>query len=466
MPEIPLIDLHLDVTLSVPLFEQVYDGLRKRIVSGQILAGYCLPSSRKLAQELGVSRTTIVTAYEQLEAEGFVQSKPGAGVYVTDIGDIEISIPQPKSNFQKPLSESRKAFHPGQMDERLFPYQKWAQCVARVARTDPKALVMSADPFGDFELRLEICRYLVDWRGVDATPDQVMITAGSGDALEICIRTLMNKGDDLALEDPGYPPVRTFVESYGLKTTWLKSDDQGVVPPKAKVEMTILTPSSHFPLGGALPQARRNAFLKWAKDSDSWIVEDDYDSEFRYAGRPIPALASLDGQNHTLYVGSFSKIFSNGLRIGFIVIPQHKILDFAQSLRNFGGKASVAPQRALALFMKNGDFYRHIRRVRRIYAERRTVLMQLIDEHLSDIGVYEDHRAGMQIAVKLNANYDDQKIAKATAHKGITCFALSGYYASKAQQQGLLLGFCSFTKDEMSHAMMILKSVISDLYPP
>jgi len=464
MPEIPLIDLHLEASSPVPLFEQVYDGLRHRIVAGHILAGHRLPPSRKLAQELGVSRTTIVTAYEQLEAEGFVQGKPGAGVYVTEIGEVESRSPSPpKPIVKKPTHPSRKAFHPGQMDERLFPYQKWAQCVSKVARTDPKALVMSSDPFGDFELRVEICRYLADWRGVKASPDQVMMTAGSGDALEMCVRTLLKAGDTLALEDPGYPPLRTFVESYGLKACWLDTDEHGVLPPTTKVKMTILTPSSHFPLGGALPQARRNAFLKWAARVDSWIIEDDYDSEFRYAGRPIPALASLDTQNRTLYVGSFSKIFSNGLRLGFVVIPKHKIADFAQSLRQFGAKASVAPQRALALFMQSGDFYRHIRRVRRIYGERRTVLMGLIDEHLGDIGTYEDHRAGMQIAVKLAPGFEDKTIAKVAAEKGVTCFALSTYYASKSPQQGLLLGFCSFTEDEMRRAMVTLKTLISRL---
>ncbi|PHS79349.1 MAG: aspartate aminotransferase [Rhodospirillaceae bacterium] len=464
MPEIPLIDLHLDAASIVPLFEQVYDGLRQRIVSGQILAGSRLPPSRKLAQELGVSRTTIVTAYEQLEAEGFVQGRPGAGVYVTEIGEVESRALSPaKLKAHKPTPEGLKAFHPGQMDDRLFPYQKWAQCVSKVARTDPKALVVSSDPFGDFELRVQICRYLADWRGVNASPDQVMITAGSGDALEICVRTLLKAGDTLALEDPGYPPLRTFVESYGLKACWLDTDEHGVMPPKGKAKMTILTPSSHFPLGGALPQVRRNAFLKWAANADSWIIEDDYDSEFRYAGRPIPALASLDTQERTVYVGSFSKIFSNGLRLGFLVMPQRKISAFTHSLRKFGGKASVAPQRALALFMKTGDFYRHIRRVRRIYGERRTVLMQLIDEHLGDIGVYEDYRAGMQIAVKLNKGYDDQRIAKAAADHGIVCFALSGYYASKPPQQGLLLGFCSFTEDEMTRAMVTLKVLINRL---
>jgi GntR family transcriptional regulator / MocR family aminotransferase len=473
MSDTPLLGLKLDLTSSTSLFEQVYDALRKRIVAGQLASGDCLPSSRKLADELGVSRTTIVTAYDQLIAEGFAQSRPGSGVFVSEIGGIELQpVELQVSSIQSnagPAARGPRPFAPGQPDLRLFPFRHWARCVSRVARTDPKALVINTDPFGDLNLRSEICRYLGEWRGVKASSEQIMITAGSGDALEISIRTLIGDGDMIALEDPGYPPLRAFADSLGLNTFWLKMDEQGALPPEYKnrerqPKLAILTPSSQFPLGGVMPQARRNLFLNWAIKTDSWIVEDDYDSEFRYAGQPISALAGLDQQQRTLYVGSFSKIFSNGLRIGFIVIPPKLIPEFTSSLQKYGRKASIVPQRAMAHFMASGEFYRHIRRVRRIYAERRMALIGLLRSHLGDIASFDDHHAGMQVAVKLPRTIADKKLSALTADNGITCTALSTYYASETPQNGLLLGFCSFTIEEMEGAFEDLLKIIRSMH--
>lgn len=474
MSETPLLGMNIRPDGSASLFEQIYEGLRDRVVSGQLAAGCRLPPSRKLADELGVSRTTVVTAYDQLMAEGFAQGRPGAGVYVSEIGEIELAAAgrPPADSDSSPAIRTAplRPFQPGQLDARLFPHGQWARCVGRVARTDPTALVMSNDPFGDRHLRSEICRYLLEWRGLRASPGQIMMTAGSGDALEICVRTLAAKGDFLAMENPGYPPLHALVDSLGLQATWLEMDSQGFIPPSRigdgpQPKLAVLTPSSQFPLGGAMPQARRNAFVSWAARTDGWIVEDDYDSEFRYAGRPLPALASLDTSGRTLYVGSFSKIFSIGLRLGFIVLPNELILDFSATLRRYGSKASVAPQRALALFLANGDFYRHIRRVRRIYAERRAAFLTLVKANLGPLATFDDHRAGMHIVVNLPEAYDDKKIARLAADNGITSPALSTYCASPPLKNGLLLGFCSFTIEEMEGAMGTLRTIIDASVP-
>lgn len=455
---------------TTPLFAQVYEALRRRIVGGQLSAGSRLPPSRKLAEELGVSRTTIVSAYDQLIAEGFARGQSGSGVFVSDTGAVEFVPASTKTTRSHiggavPSSRPLKPFQPGQPDMRLFPHRHWARCVARVARTTPDALLAHDDPFGDYPLRSEICRYLSEWRGLNATPAQVIVTAGSGDALEKCIHALTDQGDCIGLEDPGYPPLRLFVESIRLKTESLAMDAHGAIPPQQEngggtPALVILTPSSQFPLGGAMPQRRRNEFLNWAARSGGWIVEDDYDSEFRYAGRPIPSLASLDRHGRTLYIGSFTKVFSNGLRLGFLVVPPALIDRFSNTLREYGTKASVMPQRPLAEFLNDGGFYRHIRRVRRIYAERRAVLIALLNEQIDDYVTFDDHRAGMVIAARLPDDCDDTQIAALAADSGVVCPALSEYFAGDTVRKGLLLGFCGFTPDEMQDAMVQLRDVL------
>lgn len=470
MSDIPLLALNIRPESAQPLFVQLYEALRERIVSAQLKPAQRLPASRKLAQELGVSRSTVINAYEQLVAEGFAAARTGSGVYVSEIGEVErVNSRNKAASNASPVSiksHRLQPFHPGNPDPRLFPHRQWGKCIAQVARTQPESLVRTHDPFGDPVLRQEICRYLAEWRGLTADPSRVLMTAGASEALEHCIRTLTRHDDRIFLEDPCYPPLRSFVENLRIPVSVMAMDSQGALPPELTKHtnvqnLLILTPSSQFPLGGAMPQARRNAFIAWAKQADGWIIEDDYDSEFRYSGRPIPSLAGLDANQRTLYIGSFSKIFSSGLHMGFVVIPVALIPLFVKTIKKFGSKASIMPQRPLALFMRNGEYYRHIRRVRRLYAERRQVFISLLQTHLGDLATFDDHKAGMHIAVKLPTSLKDTEVSAKLAQQGITCHALSSYYATISSQNGLLMGFCSFTESEMEQAMMKLKQVIN-----
>jgi len=473
MTETPLLGIDIDQGAGRSLFEQVYLAVRGRILSGGIAAGTRLPASRKLAEELGVSRTTIVAAYDQLIAEGFVTSRPGSGVFVSDVQPVEPA-ERDRANRLEPTSIETavrepvvrepvvRPFQPGQLDARLFPFRHWARAVARAARSDPQSLVLSADPFGDRLLRAEICRYLGDWRGVRAVPEQILVTAGSGEALEICFLMMTTPGDRIGLEDPGYPQIRDFIGRIGLDILWLERDRHGALPPSEgrMPKLVFLTPSSQFPLGGAMPQARRGAFLAWSQRSGGLLLEDDYDSEFRYSGRPVPALAASDETGRTLYVGSFSKIFSKGLRLGFMVVPTAMIDAVRAFLRAYDGKVSAAPQRALGLFMAEGDFYRHIRRVRRHYGERRAALIDRVQTRLGRLVGFEDHSAGMHIVLRLPEDLPDTAISAAAARRGLTCPPLSGYCGSERRLNGLLLGFCSFTIDEINTAMPNLSAAI------
>ncbi len=473
MSDHPFIGLNIDPDADSALFEQIYDALRQRIVAGRIGAGRRLPPSRSFSEELGVSRTTVVTAYDQLIAEGFAQGRAGSGVYVSDIGEVEIEparaaqsdTPPSSTHSPPPLPAPLRPFRPGRPDMRLFPHRQWGQCLARAARTAPHALAVQSHPFGDAVLRTAIADYLAEWRAMQVSPAQILITAGAGDALEICVRALAEPGDVIAMEDPGYPVLRTLIQSLGMQTTWLDVDESGARLPTDEHAplMSVLTPSSQFPLGGAMALARRRDFLNWSEKNARWIVEDDYDSEFRYAGRPIRALAALDTQGRTLYIGSFSKVFSDTLRLGFLVIGQNLIPQIAATLERFGAKASLVPQRPLGMFMQDGGFYRHIRRMRRIYAERRRALIGLLREYLNDERVHwRDHHGGMHLAVLLPPDCDDVKISTRAADAGLTCPALSTYCAQTKNQRGLLLGFCSFSADEMKAAMPDLARFVID----
>lgn len=463
------IAFRIDRGRDAPVFAQVYEAIRGRIVEGALGEGARLPPSRSLAVELGLSRSTVNAAYDQLVAEGYVEGRQGAGYFVRPMGEVELAPPRPAARPKPPAGRETstapavRPFHPGLPDMRLFPYAQWARQVARTARAAPAALVASADPFGDPELRREIARHIAEWRGVEADPARIVVTAGSGDALEICIRTLAAAGDRVGLEDPGYGALRAFVQSLGLEPVWLDVDGEGAclpAPAGRPPGMVVLTPSHQFPLGGAMSPARRAAFLAWAAAEGAWIVEDDYDSEFRYSGRPIPAMAGLDGGRRAIYVGSFSKVFSTSLRLGYLVVPEPLVAATGATLRRYGVKASIAAQRPLAEFIRGGEFYRHIRRVRRLYNDRRRALTEALRRELGSLARFADHQAGMLIALDLPAHVDDRAIAAEAAAAGLGPHALSAFHARPTTARGLILGFCAATPEEIEAATPILAEIV------
>ncbi len=458
------VGIQLNSDLAKPMYLQICDQIRQRIVDGQIIEGARLPASRNYAADIGVSRTTIVSAYEQLAAEGYIEGRGGSGFYVRPITDIKVSEKPRKiaSTNAPPIirEEKPRSPQPSVSDMRLFPYQKWAQCIARAARASPEALIFNPDNFGDYRLRQAIAEYLGEWRGVVADPAQIIMTAGSGDALELCVRTLIKSGERVGLENPGYFPLRNFVTSQGMEPYWLEIENGEAALPTSRrgtaPRMVVLTPSHQFPLGGTMSPRRRAEFINWAAKSESWIIEDDYDSEFRYAGRPIPAMASFDPSARTLYLGTFSKVFSIGLRLGYIVAPISLVERFAETLSAFGVKASISSQRALAMFIEDGEFYRHIRRVRRIYGQRRKHLIDLLQSDFSDVLQFDDHQAGMHLVVRFSQDIDDQRIAEQVNQQGGVTRALSSYYSSLPKQRGLILGFCAFTEQEIQRNLQLV----------
>lgn len=431
-------------------------------MSGTLVKGAQLPPTRSFAQELGVSRSTVVTAYDQLTAEGYIDGRQGSGYRVCGMQTVEMTPPKPAPSHTTslPPAEPSHPFMSGNPDMRLFPFRAWAKTVARIGRQTPEDLLISQSLQGHPDLRSTIATHVHEWRGVSAQPEQIFVTAGSIEALELCLRVLSEPGDAVALENPGYQPMRRQVEAQGLRPIDMPLDDQGALVPDDHARLAVLTPSHQFPLGGTMSPARRQAFLGWARALDGWIIEDDYDSEFRFAGHPIPALAGFDGLDRTIYVGSFSKIFSAGLRLGYVIVPFSLRDQFAEVLTQFGGKASIMPQAPLAAFMQSGEFYRHLRRVRRHYARRRNYLMERLARDFADIGTFTDHQAGMQIVLHLKPSLKDTEIAKRAQSQKIALGALSEYYSGAMAGNGLIFGYCGFEEAEMGEALAQLRAII------
>lgn len=458
---------------KTPVFEQICMAIRARAKSGDLSVGERLPATRVFATELGVSRSTVVTAYEQLVAEGYLQSTQGSGYRICAVGDVDFSATKDGVVQSKIKGEQPKPllpFEASQPDMRLFPHRQWAKTVARISRSNPEAMLVGGVTFGNIELRQAIAAHILEWRGITASPDQIIVTAGATDALEICLGALTRANDVIGLEDPGYLPLRSFVQARGLRQVLVDVDDQGAELPDqnlAKDEMpraVVLTPSHQYPLGGAMSPNRRLEYIRWAEAANAWIIEDDYDSEFRYAGRPIPAMAGFDGLHRTIYIGSFSKIFSNSLRLGYAVVPQSLIEMLRNRMRSEGLKASYMPQQPLADFMKSGEFYRHLRRVRRIYGERRRFLLDRLARDFGQYGSIRDSEAGMQIVLHLKADFHDADLARRAGDKGVVVQPLSKY-AVRARHNGLVLGFCGYDEAEMVPALARLRSCFDEATP-
>ncbi len=461
MKQTPWLGFTINRSGAGPVFEQICAAIRERVAQGELAAGAKLPPTRVFATELGVSRSTVVTAYEQLVAEGYLEAQQGSGFTVCALGELELA-PAARDSIPPEAPEPPpRPFESGQPDMREFPYRPWARVIARVCRTNPQAMLVGAGPLGNGDLRRAIADHVAEWRGIEASPHQIIVTAGSSDALELCMRVLAQTGDRIGLEDPGYAPMRAYAMAQGLEPVFMPIDEGGAtLPPDGDLGLAVLTPSHQFPLGGVMSPQRRLEFIRWAEARDGWIVEDDYDSEFRYAGRPIPAMAGFDRLNRTIYVGSFSKIFSNTLRLGYVIVPDALLERFRETVTRFGVKASLMPQQALAEFINNGEFYRHLRRVRRIYGERREVLLTALSGEFAEFGRVEDHQAGMQVAFHLNCGLRDVDISELTLSEGVDVAPLSRFGGRASGLNGLVLGFCAYRPEEMRPALATLHGVL------
>jgi GntR family transcriptional regulator/MocR family aminotransferase len=472
----------LERSAPVSLYRQLYEQLRNAILDGRLPAGTRVPSSRAMAGQLGVARNTVLTAVEQLAAEGFLEARQGAGTLVSAQLSAELTrAAQKRTSSQRPSyalsatglrlasicrtsdgGETPKAFLPGIPDIGAFPAAIWARLLRReTQRLQPEALAYGWTA-GHPKLREVLCAHLREMRGIQAGPEQIIITSTAQAALDLLARALVGPGDAVWLEEPGYLGARAAFSGAGAELIPVPVDGQGLnpngqyPPPRA----IYVTPSHQYPTGRLMPLARRLELLEAAERHGAYVIEDDYDSEFQFQGRPVAALQGLDPEGRVLYVGTFSKILQPGLRVGYAVVPSALAEPLTRIQRNTGQIVSVAIQLALAAFIEEGHLRAHVRRVCALYEQRQKVLAEgLADLFNGRLGV-EQPAGGMQLIAGLPDGMSDIAIVKTLAAHGVQARALSSFYLGTPKYQGLLLGFAGYTNGEIETGLKQIKEIL------
>lgn len=468
-----------------PLHRQIYDGYRQGILNGSLSPGQRIPSTRVLSSELGVSRIPVLEAYSQLLAEGYFEARAGAGTFVSNsLPDQHISPVNGATRAAKkglratarrsevegslsrePWMRQAGAFSVGQLSFDHFPFQVWSTLVARHARKVSAASMNYSDPMGYRPFRETLAAYLRTSRGVRCDADQIMIVSGSQHALDLCTRVLLDPGDSVWIEEPGYKLMQYALMLGGCRMVPVPVDEAGMdvsagIKLRRKARAAFVTPSHQFPLGTTMTASRRLQLLDWAQQADAWIVEDDYDSEYRYQSMPIASLQGLDQSARVIYVGTFSKTLFPSLRLGYLVIPPDLVDRF-----RFARTASdlCAPHFQAAVltdFIDQGHFARHTRRTRLIYAERRSVLVDALTKTFGPSVQILGAEAGMHLTITLSPGIADYEIACRAAEEKLWLWPLSLNYVSKKVRQGFILGFASTRTTELTGAVHHLQRLL------
>lgn len=466
-------EIGIDRADREPLQSQIARQIRGLVLSGRLKPQAKLPSTRALAEELDVARATIVEAYEQLLGEGYLETRSGSGTRVAaELPEALLASAPQRAIKPVPVRlsarrEPARPFRSGLVDWEAFPHDDWGRLLGRFWRNPPVTLLEHNDPFGWMPLREAIARHLYEWRGISCEAQQVIVTAGGLDAFDLIARAVMAEGDDVWMEEPGYPTARRIFSLGGVAVVPVPADAEGLVVAKGReksprARAAFVTPARQYPTGVTMPLARRLELLDWASDAGAIVIEDDYDSEYRYVGRPLPALMSLDKRASVIYSGSFSKVFSPIVRLGYIVVPKTLLERFREERLSHGAPPSLMAQPALAEFMTSGAFAIHIRRMRRIYAARREVLIEALRPADGRLYRIDASPAGLMLLLHLPAGRSDDEAMRRLAEAGIETQTLSGHYAGRRKEQGLLLSFAGFTEDGLRKSACKLIEVLDE----
>jgi GntR family transcriptional regulator / MocR family aminotransferase len=440
--------IQLDRARKTPLASQIYRSIREGIESGRLAPGTRLPSWRDLASQLGVSRGTVRVAYERLAVEQFAIGLGPAGTRVAE-RQFQSSMPDsppeaiPLPDLFYEFGSAPLAFQMGVPSQDAFPFKLWSRILTAQTRRAAAAPVTYPDPRGDPELRKEVAAYLGLARGIRCNPSQVLITAGFSGALGLAIHGLQLGRTAAWVEDPGFPLTRTALGFAGMSVSAVPIDAEGLdvaagIQTAADATLIIVTPGQQAPLGMTMSLPRRLALLAWAQRSGAWIIEDDYLSELQLNGRAAPALASLDHGGRVMHIGSFSKTISPALRLGFMVVPAELSPRFAELAACLTPAPAAAVQRAVAELLRNGHYLRHLRRMKRLYAGRRAILLDCLREvELASIKVQA--AAGLAVAITLPTSVSDVDIASRALQFGLAPAPLSPWYMQPSGKRGLLL---------------------------
>jgi GntR family transcriptional regulator/MocR family aminotransferase len=482
-------DKFLPPDTSAPLYQTLYTHIRAAILSGELIGGMKLPSTRALAEELKISRNTVLNAYRQLLAEGYLEGREGSGTFVARVlPELLLTAPTyPAPEFTQPsraqvgqplFSERAKAqitasqppargelprpFVPEAPALDAFPYQLWTRLVVRQARRMPLNHFTYQDSAGYRLLREAIVAHVTVSRQVHCTADQVMIVPGSQGALDLCARMLVNPGDPVWIEDPGYSGARGAFLGAGARLIPVPVDQEGLVVDRGiarapRARLVYLTPSHQFPLGVTMSLSRRLALLEWAKSANTYIVEDDYDSEFRFSTRPLATLQGLDHADRVIYIGTFSKVLFPSLRIGYMILPPSLAEPFLKVRRLIDIHSPMLEQAVLADFMIEGHFARHLRRMRALYAERRRALLEAARRLPLEIDAPE---AGIHCVGWLPQGMNDRTLANRAPEYDLNLTPISSFSIEPLARQGFLLGYGGYSVKEIEEGVRRLESLL------
>ncbi len=438
---------------GTPMYLQLYWRFRNAIATGKLAPGDRVPSIRSLASEMNLARGTIEASYQMLTSEGYLTARGPAGTVVSPWCDDRIGATQPIGSFTIAQAHGVKPSEVQPLQLGLpaldaFPRKTWARLAGRRLRGMNTRDMLSGDPSGYQPLRRSIAAYLAVSRGIACTAEQIFVTAGYRGALELIQHTLLETGDTGWFEDPGYLNSRRFLEHVGMRLAPVPVDEDGIDVDAGRrlagnARFAVITPTHQSPTGVALSLPRRLALLEWAQAHRAWIIEDDYDSEFRYHGRPLPPLKSLDRGGRVLYAGTFSKILFPGLRLAYLVVPEKEIDRFRNTMTQLGG-SPIFFQATVADFMENGHFARHIKKMRSLYATRREYLIQALN-HVFEETIQVPYRGGgIHVLAHLKSKSNDKELAVAANADGLGVMALSEWCIAKTLT-GLLMGFTNIS---------------------
>jgi len=480
--------ISVDGRAELPLYRQIYEGIRRAVLKRQLLPGTRLPSSRELAELLDVSRNTVVNAYEQLLAEGYLETRVGAGTFVnSSLPEEYLHVERPgrvapAANGARTLSRLGQVFADQALPSTLpphfpafavslpdlaaFPQRLWARLARRhYGKIELTALDYQRYPAGYPPLREAIAAHLLTTRGVRCSAEQIVIVSGSQQALYLAGQALLDPGETVWMEDPGYPGAKRALQACGARIAPVPIDEQGLVVRRGQAEhpqarAAFITPSHQFPLGYTMSLSRRLELLQWAAANGTWIIEDDYDSEYRYGGRPIVALQGLDTQGRVIYAGTFSKTLFPQLRLGYLVAPADLVGAFTAARFASNLAPPLLSQMALADFIAEGHFVRHLRRMRRRYQARRDSLLEALQSRLPRLLSPGPAYGGLNLTAWLEEGIDDMALFRRAADYRLSLMPLSWMYAREPARHGLLLGFAAPAPEEIAAGARRLQALI------
>jgi GntR family transcriptional regulator / MocR family aminotransferase len=471
---------------SVPFYAQIYSGFRTAILSGRLGPGERLPSTRSLATELAISRLPVLMAFQQLLSEGYLVGKVGSGTYVADplpnvtgarvpwwrpANKPVIADAPPTATERPAVGGAQGVFRIGIPALDRFPHEGFARVVRRHAADRSVDLLGYGDPAGYPPLRDAIATYLRSARAVNCDAGQVLIVSGSQMALQIAAMALVSANSVVCVEDPGYRFARRAIALSPGTIAPIAVDDMGInvsslVRLGSRARLAYVTPSHQYPLGVAMTASRRSALLEWAQAQDAWIVEDDYDGQFRYSGGPLGSLRGMDRNDRVIYVGTFSTVLFPALRLGYVVVPQTLVNRFIRIRQSIDLFSPLLYQMALADFLSSGQFTRHLRGMRNVYRARRDALVQALETSAEDVMQLGNTDAGLHLVTYLPEDVDDREVVRRAERQGMYPRPLSTCYAGDSARTGLLLGFGGSDESTLASGVHALSALVRTLRRP